>query len=85
MNVLDMLKAHASKKQDQMNAAFRELYDRVQCSKCECDELIMVLNEKLPGEGNLIAHHLRKVLCLAIDMIDTEDAAVKVMGYPLST
>ncbi len=40
----------------------------------ECDELLTIVNEKLPGEGNRIAHWLRRALCEAIDVIGCEDA-----------
>lgn len=69
----ERLQKHLAKKQDQLNARFRDLFDAVQLSKAECDELLGIINDKLPGHMNNIAHHLRGVLCAAIDVIATED------------
>lgn len=74
--LIERIKGHCNKKQDQLNESFLKLYDEVQLDERSCDELLTLLNEKLPGEMNPIAHKLRRVLCLSIDVIKAEDALV---------
>jgi hypothetical protein len=76
--LIERIKSHCDKKQDQFNEAFVKLYDEVQLNERNCDELLFLLNEKLPGEMNPIASKLRRVLCLSIDMIKAEDALVSI-------
>jgi hypothetical protein len=74
---MQFLQEHLDK-QEQLCEAFRQVYGHAQLSEEECDELLAVLNQHLPGPVNRIVHHLRKALCLAIDVMRTEDALVAV-------
>lgn len=74
------LQKHYDKKTDQLNAAFRELFDTVRLSAMDCDAVLTAINEKLPGEISPIAHKLRRVLCLSMDVIAFEDAIVSARG-----
>ncbi len=69
------LKAH-ERHLDKFNKHMVRFRDACCLSKAECDELLGVINERLPGQGNMIAHWLRQCLCEAIAVIDCEDAAV---------
>jgi len=74
-NMQELLERHCERKQELFNESFRRLWGATQLSAEECKEVLKVINERLPG--NDIAHHLRKSLCLALDVIATEDAIVK--------
>lgn len=77
-----ILKHHCDRKQDKLNAAAVRLFDVVQLDARECEELLAAINERLPGPGNRIAHELRSVLILAMDVMATEDAIVAIEASP---
>ncbi len=65
---------------DLFNEYMLGLRDRCLMSQAECDELLRVINFNLPGDGNHIAHWLRRALCEAIDVIGCEDAIAAIEG-----
>lgn len=76
MTIKTRMEEHYDKKFDQFNEQMRHLKDTILLDETACDELLLLLNEKLPGNLNTIAHHLRQVLCLSIDVMKYEDALV---------
>lgn len=68
------LMSHHDRKIELYNAAVVQFRDEVLLSESQCNELIMILNEQLPGRCNEIAHRLRHLLNLSIDVQRTEDA-----------
>ena len=58
---------------NEFNECMVRLRDQLSLSTRECEELLAVINHELPGEGNSIAHWLRRCLCESIDIISCED------------
>lgn len=74
----EMLQNHYDRKVDQFNLAIVRLRDAVLLSESDCDAVLKMLNNHLPGNLSEVAHFMRQVLCLSIDVQRTEDTLKKI-------
>jgi hypothetical protein len=69
------LRDHHERKMEQFNEAMTMFRDAALLNRIHADEIITALNANLLCEkGNRAAKYLRRVMGLAIDIIQTEDA-----------
>lgn len=81
MKLREALIARHERAIEEVNRQLNLMRDQMLLDKAECESLLEVINERLPGECNPIAHRLRFALITAMDVINAEDGIAKMDSY----